>query len=279
MSFDGLEYIASYADLSAAFGPNEDAGAAHYIQAGQREGRVVTFDGLEYIASYADLRTAFGANGDAGSIHFITNGRAEGRVTTFDGLEYIASYADLANAFGANSDAGSAHYITEAPARAAIRTASAPITTCTTTPTWRPRSATMSRPPPPTTSPTVASRAAPMRRSTRWAGGLQDHAARRFDHQRLHRRPRPRWLSRAAFRPVRRALARTIDFVGQFSDGSICRTRHHQGVSGRTATELDGTGRAALPTHVPARSRAADDRHERCPASRRTRRRPCRWRS
>ena len=92
MSFDGLEYIASYADLSAAFGPNEDAGAAHYIQVGQREGRVVTFDGLEYIASYADLRTAFGANGDAGSSHFITNGRAEGRVTTFDGLEYIASY-------------------------------------------------------------------------------------------------------------------------------------------------------------------------------------------
>ena len=92
VSFDGLEYIASYADLSAAFGPNEDAGAAHYIQTGQREGRVVTFDGLEYIASYADLRTAFGANGDAGSIHFITSGRAEGRVTTFDGLEYIASY-------------------------------------------------------------------------------------------------------------------------------------------------------------------------------------------
>ena len=52
----------------------------------------MTFDGLEYIASYADLRTAFGANGDAGSIHFITSGRAEGRVATFDGLEYIASY-------------------------------------------------------------------------------------------------------------------------------------------------------------------------------------------
>ena len=110
VSFDALEYIASYADLSA-FGPDEDAGAAHYIQFGQGEGRVVTFDGLEYVASYADLRAAFDANGDAGSSHFITNGRAEGRVTSFDGLEYIASYGDLAAVFGANSDFGATHFI------------------------------------------------------------------------------------------------------------------------------------------------------------------------
>jgi lysophospholipase L1-like esterase len=111
VTFDGLEYIASYADLSAAFGPNEDAGAAHFIQSGRFEGRTVTFDGLDYIASYADLRAALGANSDAGSIHFITNGRAENRAVTFDGLEYVASYNDLASAFGPNAEAGAAHFI------------------------------------------------------------------------------------------------------------------------------------------------------------------------
>ena len=49
-----------------AFGANTDAGASHYIQAGRFEGRHISFDALEYIASYEDLIKAFGANGDAG---------------------------------------------------------------------------------------------------------------------------------------------------------------------------------------------------------------------
>ena len=189
MSFDGLEYIASYADLSAAFGPNEDAGAAHYIQAGQREGRVVTFDGLEYIASYADLRTAFGANGDAGSIHFITNGRAEGRVTTFDGLEYIASYCRSRQCASAPTPTPARR--TTSPNGAArgprfrqLQRLSLP---AQLRGLWRQRSATMSRPPPPTTSPTAASKAAPtlrsMRGRDRWPA---DHGARGLRSPRRH---------------------------------------------------------------------------------------------
>jgi lysophospholipase L1-like esterase len=111
VSFDALEYTASYGDLSTAFGANEDAGATHYILRGRAEGRSVTFAGLAYIASYDDLIAAFGANGDAGSAHFIANGRAEGRTVGFDGLQYIASHGDLIAAFGVNEDAGSAHFI------------------------------------------------------------------------------------------------------------------------------------------------------------------------
>lgn len=56
-------------------------------------------DGLEYIASYSDLMAAFGADNAAGYQHFATQGLFEGRTTSFDGLEYIASYGDLINAF------------------------------------------------------------------------------------------------------------------------------------------------------------------------------------
>jgi hypothetical protein len=112
VSFDGLDYIASYEDLIAAFGTNAEAGAAHFITNGRSEGRFVSFDGLEYIASYEDLIAAFGANASAGAAHFITNGRSEGRSVSFDGLEYIASYADLIAAFGTNAEAGAEHFIT-----------------------------------------------------------------------------------------------------------------------------------------------------------------------
>jgi hypothetical protein len=43
-AFNGLECIASYADLRAAFGANKAAGEAHYANFGAREGRTVTFD-------------------------------------------------------------------------------------------------------------------------------------------------------------------------------------------------------------------------------------------
>ncbi len=111
-AFSPLAYIASYADLSAAFGTNAAAGAAHYITGGQAEGRTVSFDPLAYIASHGDLSAVFGTNGDAGAAHYITGGRAEGRAVSFDPLAYIASYADLSTAFGANGNAGAAHYIT-----------------------------------------------------------------------------------------------------------------------------------------------------------------------
>lgn len=107
----GLEYIASYADLAAAFGADRYAGERHFFASGHAEGRTITFDGLDYIASYNDLIQAFSANTDAGATHYIGFGAAEGRTTTFDGLQYIAGYDDLIVALGANPDAGAAHFI------------------------------------------------------------------------------------------------------------------------------------------------------------------------
>jgi hypothetical protein len=110
-TFDGLDYIASYGDLISAFGANIDAGATHYIDAGAREGRHITFNALDYIASYGDLLYSFGANPLLGVEHFISNGYSEGRRVTFDGLDYIASYSDLTQAFGANEQLGASHFI------------------------------------------------------------------------------------------------------------------------------------------------------------------------
>jgi RTX calcium-binding nonapeptide repeat (4 copies) len=112
-----LDYIASYADLIAAFGASPAAGFDHYLSSGFSEGRTVSFDGLEYIASYGDLINAFGANDDGGATHYIQSGRLEGRTTTFDGLEYIASYGDLITAShnqvaaDPDPDIGATHYI------------------------------------------------------------------------------------------------------------------------------------------------------------------------
>ena len=76
--------------------PTSDAGSSHFITNGRAEGRVTTFDGLEYVASYADLANAFGANSDAGAAHYITAGAREGRdPDSFSAYHYLHNYADL----------------------------------------------------------------------------------------------------------------------------------------------------------------------------------------
>lgn len=107
-----LDYIASYADLIAAFGTNPESGRQHYQQFGATEGRAIRFDPLAYIASYGDLIHAFGTNARSGAEHYITYGHAEGRTATFDALKYIASYGDLIKAFGTNVTSAEQHYIT-----------------------------------------------------------------------------------------------------------------------------------------------------------------------
>lgn len=78
--FDGLEYIASYPDLIAAFGANAAAGTQHYVAMGQSEGRVPSsFNAHQYLANYPDLQAAFGTNLTAARIHYITFGYFEGR--------------------------------------------------------------------------------------------------------------------------------------------------------------------------------------------------------
>lgn len=110
-TFDAMSYIASYADLRAAFGTDDTAGMAHFQNAGFVEGRSVSFDGWGYLASYNDLRTAFGADITAAARHYISSGIAEGRSISFDALGYVASYSDLRKAFGTNAQAAEQHYV------------------------------------------------------------------------------------------------------------------------------------------------------------------------
>src|SRR5215207_5150651 len=113
LAINGLEYIASYPDLTAAFGANEAAGRQHYETSGVAEGRGVAFNGLQYIAAYGDLIQAFGANEDAGAAHYIAAGRNEGRVRDdFSAEQYLAKYGDLRAAFGGDLEAATRHYIT-----------------------------------------------------------------------------------------------------------------------------------------------------------------------
>ncbi len=97
---DYYNFEASYPDLIAAFGLNQQEMAAWYNTYEPQEQRIETFDGLDYVASYPDLVSAFASAGsmqaiqDDGAKHYITNGETEGRITTFNGLDYIASYPD-----------------------------------------------------------------------------------------------------------------------------------------------------------------------------------------
>ena len=119
-SVDGLEYIASYSDLIAAFGTDKAAGHQHFATQGLFEGRTVSFDGLEYIASYGDLINAFHTQVAAssnpeniGATHFIQSGSAEHRATeVFDAAQYLENYADLQAAFHGDLHAATLHYIT-----------------------------------------------------------------------------------------------------------------------------------------------------------------------
>jgi Ca2+-binding RTX toxin-like protein len=85
---------------------------SHFITNGLAEGRTASFDGLKYIASYADLIQAFGTNAEAGVSHFITNGLAEGRTSSFNAQDYLAKYVDLRAAFGTDAHAAELHFIT-----------------------------------------------------------------------------------------------------------------------------------------------------------------------
>ncbi|MDF1792809.1 MAG: S8 family serine peptidase [Thalassobaculaceae bacterium] len=110
-AFSGLEYIASYSDIEAAFGRDATGARSHFIETGAWDGRMSSFDGLEYIASYSDLRAAFGGDRAAGASHFLDAGRAEGRATTFDAEAYMAANPDVAAAVGGDPDQATLHYI------------------------------------------------------------------------------------------------------------------------------------------------------------------------
>ncbi len=114
---DLYNFEASYPDLIASFGLNQQEMQNWYNTREPIEQRIETFDGLDYVASYPTLIKQFASAEsmpviqDDGAKQYITTGFAEGNITTFNGLDYIASYPDLIKALGTNNDAGAYHYI------------------------------------------------------------------------------------------------------------------------------------------------------------------------
>ena len=101
---DPLSYVASFEDLSRAFGglgleELRAAGLRHYRAHGAQEGRraEIDFDPQTYLGNHADLRAAFGGDGERAAHHFAANGRAAGRLAQ-DALDYVASFDDLIRA-------------------------------------------------------------------------------------------------------------------------------------------------------------------------------------
>ncbi|WP_109120420.1 S8/S53 family peptidase [Azospirillum sp. TSO22-1] len=113
IEYDPSTYLASYADLSAAFGRNTAAANAHFFSSGLLEGRRITFDPWSYLATYADLRAAFGANAAAATDHYLSFGRTEGRSVAFDGTSYLAANPDLIVSLGTSSQRAARHYVTD----------------------------------------------------------------------------------------------------------------------------------------------------------------------
>ncbi|WP_247882379.1 M10 family metallopeptidase C-terminal domain-containing protein [Azospirillum sp. TSA2s] len=112
--FNPFVYLASYPDLTAAFGLNAEAARAHYIQYGRFEGRAAaSFNAMAYLASNSDVAAAVGIDATETAKHYLSYGRTEGRGWSgFDPLAYTASYADLAAAFGTDTVRVTQHYIT-----------------------------------------------------------------------------------------------------------------------------------------------------------------------
>ena len=111
--FRPLQYLASYADLPAAYGTDQDQAWQHFLNNGSVEQRQVTFSGHAYLASYSDLRAAYGTDAEAAARHYLLYGRAEGRAVTseFSAAQYLAANADLRGAFGADLDRAALHYL------------------------------------------------------------------------------------------------------------------------------------------------------------------------
>ena len=107
-SVEGWSYLATYADLQAAFHFDDVLAAGHYnTTGGPVEHRAITFDAWEYEASNTDLVRYFGTDVAGAAQHYVIAGRAEGRQTTsFDGAAYLAANADLRLAFGGDADGG-----------------------------------------------------------------------------------------------------------------------------------------------------------------------------
>lgn len=85
--FDASYYYNAYPDVAAAYGMDESALFAHFVNYGVYEGRSgsAEYNPQAYRARYTDLQEAFGDDMAAYCRHYVSYGRAEGRIASGDG--------------------------------------------------------------------------------------------------------------------------------------------------------------------------------------------------
>ena len=131
--YDYNYYVNKYPDIRAAFGDDDMAVLAHFVNYGMSEGRRgnEAFDINSYRNAYSDLRAAFGMDLKQYYLHYLYAGKSEKRVTSgatelvnpltvYNGVDYssvydynyyINLYPDIRAAFGNDDRAVLAHFI------------------------------------------------------------------------------------------------------------------------------------------------------------------------
>ncbi|MBD5095960.1 MAG: hypothetical protein HDT40_02965 [Lachnospiraceae bacterium] len=131
--YDYNYYISQYADVKKAFGGDENAVLAHFVNYGMKEGRQarVDFNVYSYAYKYADLRNAYKNNLKLYYMHYINCGKREGRIATgtteiqscvtkyngkdysavYNGTYYASRYSDIRKVYGLDDEAMLKHFI------------------------------------------------------------------------------------------------------------------------------------------------------------------------
>lgn len=126
-------YTSQYGDIKKAYGGDDVAVLAHFVNNGMSEGRqgISSFNVYSYRNQYADLRGAYGNNLKSYYLHYVNNGKAEGRkgtgcntlqgaTTVYNGVNYaavydynyyISQYGDIKKAYEGNDAAVLAHFV------------------------------------------------------------------------------------------------------------------------------------------------------------------------
>ena len=131
--YDYNYYVNKYPDIRAAFGDDDMAVLAHFVNYGMGEGRRgnEAFDINSYRNAYSDLRAAFGMDLKQYYLHYLYAGKSEKRVTSgvtelvnpltvYNGVDYssvydynyyINLYPDIRASFGNDDRAVLAHFV------------------------------------------------------------------------------------------------------------------------------------------------------------------------
>ena len=132
--YDYNYYIARNPDVKRAFGSDDAATLAHFVNYGMTEGRqgISAFDVKSYKNLYPDLRKAYGNHLKSYYLHYVQYGKKEGRVATgyantligattiYNGVDYSPVYdfnyyvknnIDVLKAYGYDENAVLAHFV------------------------------------------------------------------------------------------------------------------------------------------------------------------------